>query len=40
MHDIFIKISCIFCYTKLKNTTITVGGLSLIQRDFVKCTKK
>ena len=36
MHDIFIKISCIFCYTKLKDTTITVSCLSLIQRDFVK----
>ena len=25
-----------FLYTELKDTTITVGGLSLIQRDFVK----
>ena len=36
MHDISIEISCIFCYTGLKDTTITVSGLSLIQRDFVK----
>lgn len=36
MRDIFYRNIMHFLYTELKDTTITVSGLSLIQRDFVK----